>query len=331
MVTISNTYTHRLPQFELLRIVAMFFVVLNHVIGYGLGIFESFSVDTSTSLGFFIWCLLQILKLIPLAGVNLFVLITGYFTIDRQQLRLRGIWRVWSTVWVYAVSIYIICSVLGITPFTWGNLLREATPVLSNTYWFVTSYIILMLFAPIISKVLANANNLQYIIVIILGGIICFQPLLGQYVMDSQQIILFIYLFIIGGYIRKYHINVKINTIYILSFIGIILLLMFLYALYKNTLTGSSHYKIFSMTYYGLVLPLSVGVFLYAKNWNIKSDRVRKAILIVAPLSFSAYIIDSQSVIHVLLYDNLKDILLSLDPILLPIACIGFTVVIYAV
>lgn len=331
MKTISNLHTQRFVQFELLRIVAMIFVVLNHVIGYGLGIFEFFSVDTSIYSGFFIWSLLQLLKLIPSVGVNLFVLITGYFTIERKQLRLRGIWRVWSTVWLYSVSIYIIFAVIGTVPFSWHNLLREATPLLSNTYWFVTSYIILMLLAPFISRMLAHATNFHYIITIILGGIICFQPFLGQYVMDSKMIILFVYLFIIGGYIRKFHKDLRIKDSYILLFIATILFLMFLYVLYKNASTGSNNYKIFSMTYYGLVLPLSVGVFLYAKNWNIKNKRIKKIILIVAPLSFSVYIIESHSVVHTLLYDYLNNIFLSLNILLVPLACIASTIIIYMV
>ena len=329
MATISHSRPQRLPQFELLRIVAMFFVVLNHVIGDGLDIYGSFSVNTSTSSGFLAWTLLQILKLIPLVGVNLFVLITGYFTIDRQAFRVKGIWRVWSTVWLYAVSIYLICSAIGVVPFTWQDLLREATPLLSNSYWFVTSYIILMLFAPLISRVIAHATHTHYVILLTVGGIICFQPLLGQYIMDNQMIILFVYLYMIGGYIRKFHHDRTIKSSYLLLSIATILLVMFLYTLYKNRVTGSDDYKVFSMTYYGLVLPLSVAVFLYARNWRINHDVLRKAILIVAPLSFSAYIIESQSVIHVLLYDNLKTVLLSIPPILLPIACISFTTVIY--
>ena len=76
---------HRLVQFELLRILAMLYVVLNHVIGYGLGIFESFTVNTSTTSGFILWSVLQIMKLIPLVGVNLFVLITDRKTTTACQ------------------------------------------------------------------------------------------------------------------------------------------------------------------------------------------------------------------------------------------------------
>ena len=322
---------HRLVQFELLRILAMLFIVLNHVIGYGLGIFESFTVDTSTMMGFLLWSVLQIMKLIPLTGVNLFVLITGYFMIDRQQLRFKGIWRVWSTAWLYAVGIYLLASAIGVVPFNWHELMKEATPLLSNSYWFVTSYIILMVLSPLLSMVLDKVTKTQYGIILLLGGIVCFQPLLGQFVMDGQQILLFMYLFAIGGYIRKYYEAQTTNRISPTLVSGVILLLMFLFALYKNIVLGSSDYKIVSMTYYGLTLPLSVSVFLDAKNWHIQSDKTRRIILMIAPLSFSVYLIDSQSVVHVLLYNNLQSLLLSINPYLLPIACIVFTLIIYTV
>lgn len=322
---------HRLVQLELLRILAMLYVVLNHVIGYGLGIFESFTVNTSTTSGFILWSVLQIMKLIPLVGVNLFVLITGYFMIEKQQLRFKGIWRIWSTVWFYAVGIYLLASITGVVPFTWHDLLKEATPLLSNSYWFVTSYLILMVLSPLLSFMLNRVSKNQYRIILLLGGIVCFQPLLGQFVMDSQQILLFIYLFTIGGYIRKYNGELAIRYISPTVVSWIILLLMFLFTLYKNIMLGSNDYKVFSMTYYGLVLPLSVCVFLGAKNWQIQNDKAKNIILMMAPLSFSAYLIDSQSVVHVLLYNNLQTILLSMCPYLLPLACICFTVIIYIV
>ena len=184
----------RLVQFEFLRILAMLFVILNHVIGYGLGIFDSFTVDTSTTVGFLLWSILQIMKLIPLVGVNLFVLISGYFLIDKPQFRFKGIWRIWSTVWFYAVFIYILASIIGVIPFNWYDLLKEATPLLSNSYWFVTSYIILMATSPLLSIVLNKMTKKSFIIILIVGGIIIFQPLLGQFMMDAQQILLFIYL-----------------------------------------------------------------------------------------------------------------------------------------
>ena len=180
----------RLAQFELLRILAMCGVVTNHVFNYGLHIYDNFSIDVSTPYGVVLWSILELMKLIALPSVNCYVLISGYFLIDKNQYRWKGIWRIWSETWFYAVSIYLLAVALCVTPFRWQDLLEHATPVISNTYWFVTSYLILILIAPLLSRLMHHVTKTQYQIVLFVGGIICFQFLLGHFLMDGQQILL---------------------------------------------------------------------------------------------------------------------------------------------
>ena len=57
----------------------MFGVVMNHVFNNGLHIYDDFTVDTSTWMGFLVWSLLEFMKLIALPSVNCYIIITGYF------------------------------------------------------------------------------------------------------------------------------------------------------------------------------------------------------------------------------------------------------------
>ena len=191
-------------QFELLRVLAMLGVVMNHVFNYGLDIYGDFRVDVSDARGCAVWSMLELMKLLALPSVNCYVLITGYFLMGRPELRARGIWRVWSVTWTYAVGIYLGCAACGAVPFSWGELLRNAMPLATNRYWFVTSYVVLLLLAPLVSAWLRGVSRRRYELVLLLGGVVCFQPLLGQYIMGDQQVLLFVYLFIAGGYIRRY-------------------------------------------------------------------------------------------------------------------------------
>ncbi len=320
----------RLAQFELLRILAMCGVVMNHVFNYGLRIYDDFSVAASTPMGFLEWSILELMKLVSLPSVNCYVLITGYFLINRSRFRLKGIWKVWSTTWVYAVGIYLLAVVFGAIPFSWDEMLTQATPLLSNTFWFVTSYIALLLLAPLLSWALRRASKRQYQVVLAVGGIVCFQPLLGQFTMDRQQILLFVYLFMIGGYIRRYAKKLSLTAYSILAYIGI-LLLMYAYTLYKNNPLNNSDFVVYAMAYHGLVLPLSVALFLAVKNWRIKNDTVRKCILFVAPLSFAVYIIHTQSTIDSWLWSVSSEWLSNCQTHLLPLACIAITLAVFIV
>lgn len=325
-----ETGRSRRVEFELLRILAMAGVVMNHVFNYGLDIYGDFRVDASSPVGALVWSVLEILKLMALPSVNCYILITGYFMIDRTELRLKGIWKVWSTTWFYAVGIYLLCVLLSIVPFEGKEFLRHATPLLSNDYWFVTSYLALLLLAPFILWALQHTSKRQYQVALAVGGVICFQPLLGWLLMDKQQILLFIYLFMIGGYIRKYADRALSMRQAMLAFV-VTFAVMFAYTLYKNERTGCSLFVVHAMTYHGLVLPLSVALFYIAKAWRIKNERIRKVILFLAPLSFAVYIIHTQSIVHNWLWAESAELLSRSNVCVLPLLCIAITVGVFVV
>lgn len=327
---VNNSSNSRLAQFELLRILAMFGVVLNHVFNYGLDIYGDFRVDASQGGGFVLWSVLELLKLMALPSVNCYILITGYFLIDKTQLRLRGIWKVWSTTWVYAVGIYLLAVAVGINPFDRYDLARHALPLISNSYWFVTSYIALMLLCPLLAWGLQHVSKRQFQAVLVVGGLVCFQPLGGRYLMDDQQIVLFVYLFMIGGYIRRYHEKSAKTTAALLAYLGI-LMMMYAYTVYKNQLLDSQHYTIFAMAYHGLVLPLSVAFFLFMKNMSIGNLRMRKAILAVAPLSFAVYIIHTHSTVHALLWTAVSHSWPHVGMWALPLYCVAVAAAVFVV
>lgn len=55
MTIMHDSSNKRLSQFEILRILAMFGVLMNHVFNYGLHIYDDFTIDTSTWTGFIAW------------------------------------------------------------------------------------------------------------------------------------------------------------------------------------------------------------------------------------------------------------------------------------
>lgn len=327
----GNNSAKRIVQFELLRILAMCGVVLNHVFNNGLLIYDDFSIDASSPLGFILWSLLELLKLIALPSVNCYILITGYFLIENTQLRWKGIWKVWSETWFYAVGLYLLSVCLCIKSFSWHDVLEYATPILSNIYWFVTSYLILIVLAPFIARAMKNATKRQYQVVLAVGAVVCFQPFLGQFLMDSQNIILFVYLFLIGGYIRRYcHAKGHARISPLLIYLGIIIC-MYAYTLYKNMGAGNSPYTVYAMAYHGLVLPLSVALFLWVKDWNIRSGIVKQGIYVLSPLSFAVYIVHSHPVVSELLWSFAGDWLRSVHELALPICVLAVTIIVYFV
>lgn len=331
MAIIADSKNKRLAQFELLRILAMLGVLMNHVFNYGLHIYDGFTVDTSTVTGMLLWSILELMKLIALPSVNCYILITGYFLVNTTHLRIKGIWRVWSITWFYAVFIYLIAVCCGICPFEWNIMLRHATPLLSNSYWFVTTYIILMILAPLLSWALQRLSLRQYQFTLIVGGVVCFQPLLGWAVMDGQQILLFVYLFIIGGYIRRYADKTTLSWQKTILYILLMLVSMYAYTVYKNIHIGNHDFHVFAMAYHGLVLPLSIGIFLFFKDLHITNEKLTKAICMIASLSFSVYIIHTQSVVDKILWDFSAHVLNNItQPMTIPLVCVLICIIVFS-
>lgn len=319
--------------FEFLRILAMLGVLMNHVFNYGLKIYPddkgiATTFDISDMGGIALWSTLESMKLIVLVCVNCFVLISGYFLIDKTEFRLKGIWRVWSQTWFYSMAITVLFLGMAIEPFSWNIITESLTPVWHNTYWFVTSYLVLMLIAPVLAWMASKLTKKQYILLLGVGGIICFQFLLGQYSMDNNYMLLFCYLFLIGGYIRKYYESMGISHKTEALACAVLFLIMFGVALAKNIFNENGRFMIYAMDYHGLVLPFSIAVFLVVKQIKIPTWSHRM-ILWLAPLSFASYIIHTHPLVDRLLWEKVSLWLPTISPLLLPLACLGICIVIF--
>ena len=75
----------RSSNFELLRIVSMIGIVFHHFLNYSLG-YNEFTYDTITPNSAFA----AIFYLLGKIGVNIFVLISGYFLIESKQLKFQS-------------------------------------------------------------------------------------------------------------------------------------------------------------------------------------------------------------------------------------------------
>ena len=119
----------------MLRIVAMLSIVVGHVFYHG---FHNECTDV-------LW-----LRPFTCCGVNIFVLISGYYGIN---FKLKSLFSL-----LFMVSFYTICSGI-IEYFCWGNVfsLSRMSGVLlpftgNHYYWFVTCYIYLYLLSPILNQ-----------------------------------------------------------------------------------------------------------------------------------------------------------------------------------
>lgn len=154
MVTEKTTKMTRDSNIELLRIVSMLMILTLHSRFEYIQASYDGIIDANHICKF-------LFEALSIVGVNLFVLISGYFGI---QLKLKGIINLlWQIIYIAAICIIIrygISLYSGI-PLTFN--LKWLFPV-TNIVWFVPCYIMLMLFSPVFNAFIEKTAT-RYLII----------------------------------------------------------------------------------------------------------------------------------------------------------------------
>ena len=140
----------RKSNMELLCIVSIFMIVVFHcAYKSGFRFSQSFSMNKLVVKTF--WMLGEL-------GVNLFMLISGYFMIC-GRFKWSKVIRLIAEVVFYTVLTLLLTMRLGIyTPQSWKDFLPILLPVTLNQYWFITAYLIVYIMSPYLN-LLARAMD----------------------------------------------------------------------------------------------------------------------------------------------------------------------------
>lgn len=238
----------RQSNFELMRIVSMFFIALWHFLLFG-KVLERTSGITQV--------ITTVLAALLLVHVNSYVMLTGYFNYDKK-FKLSKVIKTNNSMWFYRATIIILLTVIFGISYSKFYTIKMLSPLSRfHDYWFLVVYMILYLISPLLNIVIKNIDKNKHKMVIIGLFIISllayatsneFYNINGGYSLFS-----FILLYFIGSYLHKYPIEGKKSKIIILSILGFILfgvLNVILYKLGYNHL--DSHRE--SVRYYAKVI-----------------------------------------------------------------------------
>lgn len=185
-----TTNMKRQSNIELLRIIAILFVIIVHMTFGATGIpgqTESYSVPS------------LFVEALALIGVNLFVLISGYFSINMK--------------WKSVLNLLFICLFYGVLKLVVETMFGEFSPKLllfvSNSNWFIVAYLGLMIISPILNSFVKLSGQKQLLMTILL--LIGFQIWFGNTEMWTKMSFAYGYsikslsiLYLIGRYLNLY-------------------------------------------------------------------------------------------------------------------------------
>lgn len=287
----------RQSNIELLRIVAMFMVVVLHYLVKGQAAVSL--VDNFTPLNMGLW----LIKAFCIITINVYVLISGYFLVEAQW-KLSRVVSLWLQTLFYSIGIPIVCLFLGMEEMKqWGiyDWVNVVFPIQMEHYWFITAYIILYLLVPALSTAVKHMTKEQHQWVIA-GLLLVFsipKTILPIYIPIDRygyDFGWFICLFFIAAYIRLYGISCishkkRAFTVYIVTVIGIWGISVICAALTRK---GFPLAYMMDMTYcynHLLVLVASVALFSAVRLVQIPKGRVSTLIGKIAPYTLGVYLL----------------------------------------
>lgn len=198
--TFSSSSFPRQSNFEFLRIFSMLLILLHHFICHG--------VQSKCAPPNF----LQIIDSFAIIGVNLFLLISGYFKIRlswKSFLNLAFICMFCKVVHLCADTF-----MLGISHPLYEWLLKPIFVVSRSGGWFVQVYFMLMFVSPMLNKAIENLSEKEWRLSLALLGVISFYLgwILHNYDDGAGYTLMnFMFVYVIGSAIRYYHIVEKIR------------------------------------------------------------------------------------------------------------------------
>ena len=317
----------RESNFEVLRVIAMFLIVVYHCLTHGISDDYAFLISKPIHLSnvFFSDSLLVFSSI----SVNLYVLISGYFLVDKD-FKLNRIVRTWTIACFYSCVITSLFMLLLITPFSLINYGKSFFPISTDAYWFVTQYLGLLILSPFLSLMVRQLSYRQYIILLLGGGFLCLSitpdfPLGKRYhIAHGNSIWFFVYLFLVAGFI-KHHLK-KIVKARLMLIIAIVTLLTFVYEVLGGYNKDTIH--LFWLNYNGLPFILSVTVFIFVRQLQIPNNKFWNLLIKMAPYTFGVYLIHDHLLVRKWLW-NMLSISAYCDYLTFPLILIGTCICIY--
>ena len=206
------TKKERNSNLELLRIIAMLFIVASHfaVHGFGsLGSFNEVNFIIANSNNYLIYFLVIFGKI----GVNVFVIISAYFMIN-SKFTFKKLLRLGGEVYFYSIMFLIIFSTVlfPAIPIGLGDVLISILPISKSNYGFITYYIVLMLLSPFLNKFIKELSRGTFLkLLLLLIFIWSIYPTFFGTTFGYSQISWFIVLYLIGSFINLHLDMDKIN------------------------------------------------------------------------------------------------------------------------
>ena len=320
----------RESKFELMRILAMFAIILHH-----LNVHSVWTPNTDPNSFFNVnYYLANIFSFGAVANV-VFVILTGYFMIKTEPSA-KKIVKLILQMYFYSILSVVIVTFLSNHQFTKNEIIGSLLPYPCGDNWFCVAYITLFIFMRFINKFINSLSKNEHRALLI--SLIIITSILPTFVNAPffSNLDLFVLGYLIGAYIRLYvdkkQNNKKTILILFLTFIVTIVAVTLRYIWDMNKglsidITRTASYILDNKSIF--VIVMATLIFIIFRNSTIKNN---KSINRIAKSTIGIYLIHDNLLVRRYLWEKVAVLNINiLHPISFIIFAILITMAIYVV
>ena len=290
---------------NLFKLFSMFMIALLHVLGIG-GIIGAAEGTSS-------YYPVYLMQNAAFCAVNCYALVSGYLMLGKE-IKPSRIMELWFEVFFYSVSISAIMMIVYRDLFSARNIVYAVTPIISNQYWYMTSYFMMYLFVPMMNKFADAANKKVFtativvILVLTTGSLMIKQD--GFRLNDGYSPIWLMIMYLVGAYMKKFNVGAKMKKwlallLYVISSLCSFILCVFSKKLLKIMLGNDISYLSHTSPF---VVLAAIFLFIFFSKLKF-GKKTEKLINYITPAALGVYLIHT----HPLVFNKLmKDIAMPL-------------------
>lgn len=191
----------RESNFELLRIIAMFMVLVLHADFQALGAPTRADIISSPIVS----TLKVFFEMASIVAVNVFILISGWFGIRPS---VKGFCKFVFQCLFFSVGVYLVMLLLDRDELSLRGIAGCLMLIPGSSYWFIPSYVCLYLFSPVLNAFIKVADKKAFRFVLL--AFFAFQTVFSfmangaNFLMRGYSAMSFMGLYLLAAYVREH-------------------------------------------------------------------------------------------------------------------------------
>ena len=225
---------------ELYKVIAIFLIVLSHVIqtltepNYVLGIGEGTFINIATATRDLDVLLLALFRICGALGNNMFFICSAWFLVNSKKMSLKKVIHMVLDVWIINMIVFWGLHAIGMQ-FQVSDTVRTFFPTTFANNWYITCYLLFYLIHPFLNRMLEQLNISEHFaltsFLFMIYFIIPVLPLEEINLFFANELVIFLATYVIVSFIKTYKNewteNLKLNKgILFVSIVSYVVLIL---------------------------------------------------------------------------------------------------------